>query len=104
MSTETINRTKPARPFGQLDGQNLLNPNSYNAREMLGDENGGTNLVYVGFSRPGTAQGALAWQIMKLTTSINGNVTAIQWPTNSFGAVSNDYEFSWTLRASYTYV
>lgn len=74
-----------------------------------GDYLAGTNLIYKGFARPGTDEGDLAWQIAKLTYDGNNNVTSIKWPNaiagvaNAAGYGSNDYIFSWTNRATYTY-
>ena len=65
-------------------------------------EYSGSNLIYKGLARPGSPTSAAVWQIAKLTYSGN-NVTAIQWPINSSGAVSTDYEFIWDNRASLTY-
>ena len=63
----------------------------------------GTNLIFAGFARPGSAEGELVWQIRKLTYDGSNNLTKVEWPLNSIGAVSSDYEFSWSDRASYIY-
>lgn len=91
------------RPFGYLDSQGRVVPKSFQGLAMQGDENGGTTLVYVGFARPGASTSGSVWQIMKLTTSASGNVTAIQWPQNTAGIASNDFIFQWTGRAALTY-
>ncbi len=63
----------------------------------------GTSLTYAGFARPGSAEGSTVWQIRKLAYDVAGNLTSITWPVNTDGAASNDFEFSWTARAGYTY-
>ena len=64
----------------------------------------GTSLTYAGFARPGAQEGQLVWQIRFLTYDVSGNLTKVEWPLNSNGAPSNDYEFSWTDRATYSFV
>src|ERR1041385_5757154 len=76
--------------------------------ESFRGEYSGTNLIYKGFARPGAGEAALVWQIAKLEYDGSGNVLSIKWPQKliggqSIGTASNDYEFSWTDRASYTY-
>lgn len=92
------------RPIGRLDAQGRLNQESFTDEAFLGDYQGGVNLIYKGFARAGAATSNDVWQISKLSYDANNNITAIQWPQNSFGAASNDYEFVWDDRATYTYV
>lgn len=63
----------------------------------------GTNLIYAGFARPGTAESDVKWQLRKLTYDGSNNLTKVEWPQNSAGGVSADFEFSWTDRTSYVY-
>ena len=63
----------------------------------------GNNLIYKGFARPGADEGALVWQIGKLAYDGSNNVLSIKFPQTSQGVASNDYIFSWTARAGYTY-
>lgn len=90
------------RPYVLLDTQ--LRP-IYNSVDDLAfrGEYAGTNLVYKGFARPGASEDEHVWQIAFLAYDGNGNVLSIKWPKDSDGAPSNDYKFSWTDRASYTY-
>lgn len=92
------------RPRALIDTDGRAIMDSFNDEEFRGDYMGGTNLIYKGFARPGASTAEDVWQIAKLTYDGNNNITAIQWPRNSSGAVSNDYEFAWDDRASYTYV
>jgi YD repeat-containing protein len=101
--SQPLTKNYPARPLGMKDGQGNVNPNSYNDAAFQGDNGGGVNLVYMGRAKPGTSTSAAAWQIRKLTYDANGNVLTITWPTDSYGRVSNDFEFVWTSRTSYVY-
>lgn len=93
----------PNRPRALNAPQGGLIPDSFRDRAYRGDLNGGANLVYIGFARPGSAEGSLVWQIMFITYD-GSTPVSITWPIAPDGAASNDYQFSWTARASYTYV
>lgn len=92
------------RPKGLQDSGFAIDGTTFNDEAFQGDYLGGTNLIYKGFAKPGSSQTEKVWQIAKCTYDVNNNITAIQWPINATGAASNDYEFQWSLRASYTYV
>lgn len=91
------------RPRGQIDPQAYVNPYSFIDLAFQGQYSG-TNLIYKGLARPGSPTSAAVWQIALLTYDGSNNILSITWPTNSIGAPSNDYEFVWDNRASYTYV
>ena len=63
----------------------------------------GTNLIYKGYARPGSAEGSLVWQISKLAYDGSNNVLSIEWPQGANSAATSEFLFSWTARASYTY-
>ena len=63
----------------------------------------GTNLIYRGFARPGASTSASVWQLAFMTYDGSNNLLSIQWPEDPNGHASNDYEFSWDDRATYTY-
>lgn len=90
------------RPQGRLDAQGRVIPDSFSDESFRGDYTG-TNLIYKGFSRPGILESNAAWQIAKLAYDGNNNLISITWPQDSNGKASNDYEFVWTNRTSYTY-
>lgn len=90
------------RPYVLLDTQLRPIQNSVDDLAFRG-EYAGTNLIYKAFARPGASEGELVWQISFLSYDGSGNVVSIKWPLDSDGAFSNDYKFSWTDRASYTY-
>lgn len=90
-------------PFGKIDGNYRLNPDSYLDEAFRGDDLGGANLIYIAFSKPGSADADPVWQLSRLTYSGTGNVISIQYATNASGVVSNQYEFQWSNRLAYTY-
>jgi hypothetical protein len=63
----------------------------------------GTNLQYVGIARVGADEGSLVWQIFQLTYDGSGNLTSQIWPQGTDGQPSNEFKFSWTARATYSY-
>lgn len=98
METRNLNR-----PRALINPQGEYLPQTFRDLAYRGDLNGGANLVYIGFARPGTDEDALAWQIMFITYS-GSTPVSITWPIGADGGTSIDFEFSWTDRASYTYV
>lgn len=99
---------KNNRPRGRLDSQSFVDQESFLDEAFRGEYSAG-NLIYKGFSRPGSLTSEPVWQIAKISYS-GSSVTAIQWPCkeDAAGAVSpiasSDYEFIWDDRATYTYV
>ena len=92
------------RPYGYKDAQGNLIEDSFGYLAFLGDYNGGTNLIYKGFARPGASAAAAVWQIALITYDGNNNITMIQWPQNLVtGKASSDFEFIWNNRASLNY-
>lgn len=91
------------RPVGLIDGQGTVIQDSYEQESFRGDYQGGMNLIYAGYARPGAATSESVWQIFKCTYDGNNNITAITWPQDAFGRASNDYQFEWNDRASFTY-
>lgn len=63
----------------------------------------GTNLIYKGYARPGSAEGDNVWQIAKLSYDGSNNILTIKWPQGSNSAASSEFNFNWTGRAGYTY-
>ena len=93
--------SRKTRPMLQLDAQGRSLPSSNDYTTFRADYTG-ANLIYYGQARAGSAEGSLVWQIMKISYS-GSNPTSGKYPTNTKGDVSEDFEFSWTDRASYTY-
>jgi len=91
------------RPLNYLDAQSRVIFDSVDDLAFRGEYDGSSNLIYKGFARPGASEGALVWQIAKLAYS-GTNIISITWPQNLSMVASNDYVFSWTARATYTYV
>ncbi len=91
------------RPKAYQTTDNVVIPDSMLDESFRGEYDGDNNLIFKGFARPGADEGLLIWQIAILAYDVNGNVLSIKWPLNSSGVASNDYLFSWTARAGYTY-
>lgn len=91
------------RPIAFLDAQGRVNINFYSQLAYQGDNNSGTTIIYKGWARPGSSTSAAVWQIQKLAYDGNGNVTSITWPQTTSGVASNDFQFAWSNRTSYTY-
>lgn len=89
------------RPLGYLDAQGRLIFDSVDDSAFRG-EYIGNNLIYKAFARPGAAEGDAVWQIALLAYDGLNNVVSITWPQINGNAL-NDYLFSWTARATYTY-
>jgi hypothetical protein len=94
---------KNNRPRPLISPQGSIIPDSFENEAFRGEYDGSNNLIYAGYARPGAGEGELVWLIFKMAYS-GTDLTSITWPINSDGAVSPDYEFSWTNRATYTYV
>ena len=104
MSTPVFNErpTVKNRPMGRLDAQSRPIPSSFGDLAMQG-EYSGTNLIYLGLARPGSSTSSAVWQIRKLTYDGSNNLISITWPQDTASHASNDFQFSWTGRAGYTY-
>jgi hypothetical protein len=92
------------RPFsyGDRDRRTYITYKSEMEIRCENDVNG--NPIYIGRAKPGVAESDDKWQIAFHTWDANQSLTSKQWPQNSEGAASTDYEFVWDDRASYTYV
>ena len=90
------------RPFNRLDAGERTIYDSVDDLAFQGDYTG-TNLIYKGFARAGADVTKAVWQIAKLAYDGSSNIISITWPKNTLGNPSNDYEFIWNSRASYTY-
>ena len=61
------------------------------------------NLIYKGYSRPGSLEASSVWQISFITYDGSGNVLSVLWPQDINGAATSEFNFSWANRATYTY-
>lgn len=94
--------SRTTRPLIQVDANNRPIQISEEWTTYRGDAVG-TELIYAGYAKPGSDEGAGVWQIMKFAYDGSSNLVSIKYPTKSDGSISADYEFIWTNRASYTY-
>lgn len=90
------------RPIGREDAQGRVIPTSYTENAYRA-EYSGTDLIYSGFARPGSAEGDEVWKIFKMAYDGSHNLLSIKWPEDANGNATSEYEFSWTDRATYTY-
>jgi YD repeat-containing protein len=104
MAVPVFNQTPNVqnRPMARKDAQGNLIPNSFEDLAFQGQYSG-TNLIYKGFARPGALTSASVWQIAFMTYDGSGNLLTITWPQDVNGHASNDYQFIWDNRATYTY-
>lgn len=104
MSVPVFNQTPNVqnRPIARKDAQGNLIPGSFDDEAFRG-EYSGTNLIYKGFARTGALTSAAVWQIAFLTYDGSNNLLSITWPQDTNGHASNDYQFVWDNRATYTY-
>lgn len=64
----------------------------------LFDYQGGTNPIYLGSAKPGTATSASLWSIKQFSYDASGDVTAIKYASGSGNAT-----FIWDNRTGYSY-
>jgi len=57
----------------------------------------GDNIIYLGQAKPGKAEDANAWQILKMTYD-GDNITDVD-----FANSDNEFVYKWSLRTTYTY-
>ena len=94
--------TEKTRPIGRLDAQGRVIPDSFLDESFRGEYTG-IDLIYAGFARPGASESAAVWQITKMAYDGANNIVSIKWPQTAGGIPSNDYEFIWANRATYTF-
>lgn len=76
----------------------------YNSETMILCQNDGAgNPIYIGRAKVGSLITDPVWQISFHTYDGTGSLTSKLWPVNGLGVESTEYEFQWSLRASYTY-
>lgn len=104
MSGPVFNQTPNVqnRPMARRDAQGNIIPQSFEDEAFQG-EYSGTDLIYKGFARPGASTTTAVWQIAKLTYDGSHNLLSITWPQDANGHASNDYQFQWSIRGTYTY-
>lgn len=87
----------------QRDAQGFADFLFQNSMSMVGDTGEGTNLIFVGFAKPGSSTGAPVWQIRFITYDLSGNVTRIQWPSDGTTRPTNQFRYVWDDRTDLTY-
>lgn len=84
------------------DAQNNVIQESYLNDMTMRAEYSAGNLIYIGYARPGAAEGDDVWQIAKLAYS-GSDPTSKKWPQNAAGIPTSEFQYNWTGRAGYTY-
>ena len=99
----TISRSIEFRPkrFGEGNRKNLSTSEGEVALQIENDANG--NPIYIGKAIVGSVTSAERWQIAFLQYDINNALISKEWPQNSEGRASSNYEFVWDNRATYTF-
>jgi len=85
------------------DAQGNVIQDSYTGDMTFRGSYTGTNLIYKGFARPGTATSVAKWQIALLTYDGSNNLLSITWPQDTLGHASSEFNFIWDNRAALTY-
>ncbi len=95
--------TSQNRPFkfGPKDRREFIVQDSEVAIRATYDVN--NNVIYLGRAKVGTPTSDTKWQLSFHTWDGNNNMTSRTWPQNAEGNATNEYEFSWDLRATYTF-
>lgn len=71
--------------------------------EIRAENDADGNVVYLGFAKVGVEDDEEKWQISFHTWDANNSLLTKTWPENDLGNPSTEYEFSWDLRATYTF-
>lgn len=87
--------------YGSADRREFIVQDSEVA--VLAQNDGNGNPVYLGRAKVGVQSNELKWQLRYIVYDANQGITSITWPENAEGKASSDYEFSYDLRATYTY-
>jgi len=90
------------RPFryGEADRREFIVQDSEVALAAINDTNG--NPVFLGRAKAGTSLSQPKWQIRKITWDANSSPTRVEWPENSEGNASTNYEFIWNADSDLT--
>lgn len=91
------------RPFsyGDRDRRTYITYKSEMEIRCQNDADG--NPIYIGRAKAGVLESDPRWQISFHTWDANDSLLSKEWPENSEGNPSTDYEFVWDDRATYTY-
>jgi len=91
MTAGTINR--PFK-FGERDRREFIVQDSEVSLVAINDTN--SNPIFVARAKSGVLVSEDMWQIRKVTYDSNQGVTRVEWPQNSDGNASTNFEFIWS--------
>lgn len=99
MSTSAGPRNRPFK-YGADDRRQFIVENSEVALVSINDTDG--NPIFLGRARIGTTIDEARWQIRKITYDDSSSPTRVEWPQNSEGNASGNYEFVWNADTDLT--
>lgn len=90
------------RPFkyGERDRREFIVQDS--EISLVAINNTAGSPIYLGRAKAGVLLGDDKWQIRKITYDSVDGVIRVEWPQNSLGAASTEYEFVWSDLAPLT--
>lgn len=90
-----MTRSCENRPFkfGERDRREFIVQDSEVSLVAINNTSG--NPIFLGRARVGTPLSDDKWQIRKITYDSALGVIRVEWPQNSLGAASTEYEFTW---------
>jgi len=90
------------RPFkyGSNDRREFIVQDSEVSLVAINDTDG--NPIFLGRAKTGIGLSESKWQIRKFTFDSNNAITRVQWPQDSDGNASANYEFVWTADTDLT--
>jgi hypothetical protein len=94
--------SRETKPLLEIDAnRNLIQDSNLWTTKRLSYS--GANPEYIGTARVGANESDPIWQIFKLSYDGSSNLVSQKWPIGADGVPTNDFAFSWTDRATYTF-
>ena len=94
--------TRKTRPVQWRDAQGAVIPFSVDQAALRSSKNGGSNLVYVAYARPGTLNASAGWRIVKNTYDSGNDIVMTQFAQNASAVATNDFVHVWDDSAAFT--
>jgi len=94
--------TRKTRPVQWRDAQGAVIPFSVDQAALRSSKNGGSNLVYVAYARPGTLNASAGWRIVKNTYDSGNDIVMTQFAQDESAVATNDFVHVWDDSAAFT--